>query len=132
MLSLASDLEKEQHKNLSFAGFDIVGIHYPASQNLPKNVKLGILDAFTKNIPQEHVGQYDVVHVRVFAVVVKNNDPEPLIRNAYKMLKPGGYLQWDEFDGGSFKAVAPGSDPDDSSVSIAATQEMIDTSLQST
>ncbi|KAF2787074.1 UMTA methyltransferase family protein-like protein [Melanomma pulvis-pyrius CBS 109.77] len=131
LLSIASELEREQYSHVSFFGFDVAGVHYPASQNIPQNVKLGILDAFADNIPEEHVGQYDVVHVRVFTAVVKNNDPKPLIRNAYKMLKPGGYLQWDEFDGGSFKAVAPGSNPDTSSVTVAATQEMLDTSLQS-
>lgn len=131
LLSTASDLKKEQYKRISFAGFNILGVHYPASQNLTKNVKLGVLDAFNENISEEHIGQYDIVHVRVFTAVVKNNDPGPLIRNAFKKLKPGGYLQWDEFDGGSFKAVAPGSNPEDSSVLTAATQEMVDTSLQS-
>ncbi|KAF2870608.1 UMTA methyltransferase family protein-like protein [Massariosphaeria phaeospora] len=128
--SLASDFERQQ-KNVSLVGFDLLGVHYPASDNLPENMKLGILDAFTDEIPEEHVGRYDVVHVRVFTAVVKNDDPRPLIQNAYKMLKPGGYLQWDEFDGGSFKAVAPGSNPEQSSVSIAATKEMVDTSLES-
>jgi hypothetical protein len=47
------------------------------------------------------------------------------------MLKPGGYLQWDDLDGGSFKAVAPGSSQNPSSVATAATEEMVTTSLQS-
>jgi hypothetical protein len=131
LLSVASDLEQEQYQKVSLAGFDLLDVHFPAPQNLPENIKLGVLDAFVENIPDEHIGQYDVVHVRVFTAVVKKNDPAPLIKNAYKMLKPGGYLQWDEFDGGSFKAVAPGSNPDDSSVPTLATQEMVDTSLQS-
>jgi hypothetical protein len=109
-------------------GLDLFPVHFPAAGNLPENIKLGVLDAFSEDVPEEHVGQYDVVHVRVFTGVVKNNDPAPLVRNAFKMLKPGGYLQWDEFDGGSWKAVAPG---DDSSVSTSATTEMLQTALES-
>lgn len=29
---------------------------------------------------------------------VGNSDPRPIIRNLVKMLKPGGYLQWEELD----------------------------------
>jgi len=74
---------------------------------------------------------YDVVHIRAFSSVIKDDNPGPILRNAFKMLKPGGYLQWDELDGGSFKAVAPGSDPQSSTVSTAATEELVATSLQS-
>jgi hypothetical protein len=69
-----------------------------------------------------------VVHVRAFSSVVKAGNPGPLIRNAYKMLKPGGYLQWDDMDGGSFKAVAPSNS---STVSTTATEQLVATSLQS-
>jgi hypothetical protein len=90
-----------------------------------------MLDAFTDDLPAEHAGQYDVVHVRAFSSVVNAGNPGPLIRNAYKMLKPGGYLQRDDMDGGSFKTVAPGIDSDSSSVSTTATEELVATSLQS-
>jgi SAM-dependent methyltransferase len=109
--------------NVTFVGFDLSPVHFPAPGNLPSNFKLGVLDAFSDNIPDKHIGQYDVVHVRVFTAVVKSNDPGPLIRNALKMLKPGGYFQWDEFDGASWKAVAPG---DDSSIPTTATTAMLE------
>lgn len=84
------------------------------------------MDAFTDNVPEAMFGKFDVVHVRVFTAVVKGNDPSPLIRNALKMLKPGGYLQWDEMDSESLGAVPPKR-----SVSAACTQEMTDTGLLS-
>jgi hypothetical protein len=130
LVSLASNFNGE-HDKTSFIGFDIQDAHFPAAENLPPNLKLGILDAFSKELPEEHAEQYDVVHIRAFSSVVKDDNPGPLISNAYKMLKPGGYLQWDELDGGSFKAVPPGCDAEMSSVSTTATQEMIDTSKQS-
>jgi hypothetical protein len=128
LLSLDAKLKSSNINNVSLVGLDLFPVHFPAAANLPDNIKLGILDAFSEDVPEVHIGQYDVVHVRVFTGVVKNNDPAPLIRNAFKMLKPGGYLQWDEFDGGSWKGVAPG---DDSSVSISATTEMLQTALES-
>jgi SAM-dependent methyltransferase len=131
LLSLDAKLKNSDVSNVSLVGFDLFPVHFPASANLPSNMKLEVLDAFAENVPDEHVGQYDVVHVRVFTGVVKNNDPAPLLRNALKMLKPGGYLQWDEFNGGSWKAVVPGDDPQGSSVPISATTEMLQTALES-
>lgn len=50
------------------------------------------------DVPSELVGQYDLVHVRLLVLAVDNSDPRPMLRNLIKMLKPGGYLQWDELD----------------------------------
>lgn len=41
---------------------------------------------------------FDILHVRLITVVVKNNDPRPVLANLIKLLKPGGYIQWDEVD----------------------------------
>ena len=43
------------------------------------------LDALGK-IPQELIGIYDVVQLRLFQVVVKDGDPGPLLRNVISML----------------------------------------------
>ena len=32
------------------------------------------------------VGQYDVVHVQLFACIVKDNDPTPLVSNLTRLL----------------------------------------------
>jgi hypothetical protein len=133
LVSLAADLEKDK-RQATLIGLDADSAHFPAAANLPNNIKLGMLDAFTEDLPAEHAAQYDVVHVRAFSSVVKAGNPGPLIRNAYKMLKPGGYLQWDDMDGGSFKAVAPPEDVASNSsfvVSTTATEQLVATSLQS-
>ncbi|KAI8931408.1 hypothetical protein NX059_011738 [Plenodomus lindquistii] len=44
------------------------------------------------------LGKFDLVHTRLLVVVVENESPGPIIRNLRKLLKPGGYLQWDELD----------------------------------
>lgn len=129
-MSLATDLEKEK-KNVTLLGFDVKNHHFPAPENLPSNVRLATLDAFTESLSQEHVGQYDVVHIRAFSSVVKDDNPGPILKNAYAMLKPGGYIQWDEFDGDAMKAVAPGDDQENPSVPITATADLLATSYQS-
>ena len=43
------------------------------------------LDALGE-IPEELIGVYDVVQLRLFQVVVKDNDPGPLLRNVVSML----------------------------------------------
>ena len=37
-------------------------------------------------IPEHLIGMYDIVQLRLFQVVVKDNDPGPLLRNMLKML----------------------------------------------
>ena len=44
------------------------------------------------------VKSYDLVHLRFAASLVRDHDPDFLISNAAAMLKPGGWIQWDEFD----------------------------------
>lgn len=105
----------------TFHGFDISTTHFPHEKNLPANIILSNVDAIAEDLPEELVGKYDVVHIRMFIAVVRNNDPSPILRNALKMLKPGGYLQWGEMDGGKMHVIAP-----DSSISTSATHEMIE------
>ena len=64
---------------------------------LPTNVKTRYLDILG-DIPDDLVGKYDYIHTRLLVLVVESQNPRPIIRNLYKLLKPGGYLQWDELD----------------------------------
>ena len=98
--------------------------HYPVAANLPTNVSLGVLDAFDE-IPAKYIANFDLIHVRAFAVVIKGGNVNPLLQNLVRMLsmfslqllpplwlrttlvEPGGYLQWDEFDLTSYAAHSP-------------------------
>ncbi len=66
-------------------GFDISNEHFPAEEWLPSNVSLHLLDAFG-DVPEYLVDRYDIVHLRTFAIVVKNSDPTTLLKNLIKML----------------------------------------------
>jgi SAM-dependent methyltransferase len=78
-------------------GYDISLKQCPPRDFLPRIRKLGEWDIFEEP-PEEMCGRYDIVHVRLVIFVVQNNDPRSIIRNLMKLLKPGGWLQWDELD----------------------------------
>ncbi|KAL8827041.1 MAG: hypothetical protein Q9191_003425 [Dirinaria sp. TL-2023a] len=77
--------------------FDISLEQCPPAQWLSRNITVRRWDIFS-NLDSEIEDRYDVVHIRLLLLVVRNNNPRPLLRNALKMLKPGGWLQWDELD----------------------------------
>ncbi|GKZ51908.1 hypothetical protein AbraIFM66951_008159 [Aspergillus brasiliensis] len=78
-------------------GFDIDLSKAPNSKWLPTNICLGQWNIFDP-VPDHMLGRYDVVHLRLLILVVQDSDPLPIMRNVYRMLKPGGYIQWDELN----------------------------------
>lgn len=78
-------------------GFDITASNFPAAGWLPSNLKFHTWDAFSE-VPSEYIGVFDTVHIRAIYSCIKDNNVEPLLTNLLKLLKPGGYLQWDESD----------------------------------
>lgn len=66
-------------------GFDISLVQCPPPEWLPSNVSIRKLDIY-KPLPEELVGKYDIVHVRLFICVIKDNDPVPVLTNLLKML----------------------------------------------
>ncbi|MCJ1399509.1 hypothetical protein MMC11_002711 [Xylographa trunciseda] len=86
-------------------GFDISGDQFPPAEWLPSNVTLSTADAFAP-IPEDMVGKYDVVHLRMMVIVVKGpKELETLMNNLVLLLKPGGYLQWSDCDPASIAAI---------------------------
>ncbi|KAJ9617117.1 hypothetical protein H2200_000838 [Cladophialophora chaetospira] len=79
-------------------GFDIAAHNFPAPEFLPPNVKFSILDVMTGACPSDLMETFDVVHIRFFNGIVLNGEVQPLIRTVRKLLKPGGWLQWEEMD----------------------------------
>lgn len=100
-------------------GFDVSLAQCPPPEWLPDGVRLRELDLY-EPLPAELEGIYDVVHLRLFFVVIRNDDPSPVLQNLLRMLsefylftfwfdfpftiffdpngptEPGGWLQWSE------------------------------------
>ncbi len=88
-------------------GFDINEINFPAAEFLPANVSLKPLNILARPLPEELLGAYDVVHVRAFISVIVNSNLEPLLSTAIALLKPGGWLQWEETRTDTWQAEVP-------------------------
>ena len=68
-----------------FDGFDIDLGQAPHLQWLPSNISLTQWNMF-EEVPENLVGVYDVVHIRLVMLVIKDNNPVPLIQNLRKLL----------------------------------------------
>ena len=99
------DLTPSLPANVSLDGMDISLVQAPPTAWLPPNVSLREWDLFSP-VPADLVGKFDVVHIRLVLLVIQNNDAAPAIRNLAALLKPGGYLQWDELDGFNMRVVS--------------------------
>lgn len=78
-------------------GIDIDLTQAPHPGWLPSNITLQHWDVFT-NVPASLECQYDLVHVRLLVLVLSGVDPMPVIRRLFQLVRPGGYIQWDELD----------------------------------
>lgn len=119
------DLARSCPASWSLEGFDVTDRQYPIPADLPSNVSLSLQDAFAPALPERLHEAFDIVHIRAFAIVVKNGDPSMLVDNALRMLKPGGFLQWEEMESSSFRAYSavPGLRTDAASETIRAFQK---------
>ena len=104
-------------------GFDISLEQCPPLAWLPASVSVDQWDIFSR-VPPALKSQYDVVHIRLALLVVRQNDPRPILRNILELLKPGGYLQWDELN--VFEASVAGTDPGVCTEKFQRAQELTD------
>lgn len=72
-------------------GLDIDLIQCPPKEWLPSNLTFRKWDFFSEP-PPDLVAAYDVVHIRLVALTIKNNDPSVLIKNVTRLLSMYPYL----------------------------------------
>lgn len=51
-----------------------------------------------KPVPQELHGKYDLVHARMLVAAVLPGEWTAVVRNLAQLIKPGGWMQWEESD----------------------------------
>lgn len=73
------------------SGFDISAAQFPNRAWLPENISLATLD-ITAPIPEEYRGRFDIVHVGLLVMAVRNNDPAALIRGLVDLLSTHPFL----------------------------------------
>ncbi|KAM0263202.1 hypothetical protein ACHAQJ_001357 [Trichoderma viride] len=91
------DMATQVPSTVQLDGFDISDEQFPHKSNRPSNINFWIMDALSE-VPDEFIEKYDVVHMRFWACVIRDGDTAALIKHATQLLKPGGYLHWDDGD----------------------------------
>ncbi|KAJ5649244.1 uncharacterized protein N7484_002967 [Penicillium longicatenatum] len=91
------DLARQLPPTVELHGYDICDDQFPQKELWPKNVKLSLLDSLS-DPPASLEGQYDAVHLRMWASNLRDGDISGIINHAKKLLKPGGYIQWEDAD----------------------------------
>ncbi|KAJ6093571.1 S-adenosyl-L-methionine-dependent methyltransferase [Penicillium sp. IBT 16267x] len=84
---------KREYPAAQIDGFDISLAQCPPPEWLPDGVRLRELDLY-EPLPVELVGIYDVVHLRLFFVVIRNDDPDPVLQNLLRMLSTHYAFRW--------------------------------------
>lgn len=79
------DLQSHLPSSALLDGFDVSSLQFPPKEWLPPNVSLKLLNIL-EEVPEHLHGKYDVVNIRYFCCVVKDNDPGLVIKNVLKML----------------------------------------------
>jgi SAM-dependent methyltransferase len=87
-----------------FSGFDIDLSQAPHPDLLPSSITLKEWNLF-ENIHPHWEGQFDLVHVRLLVLVLSGETRKSFVECLLKLLKPGGYIQWDELD--CYRACVP-------------------------
>jgi hypothetical protein len=70
---------------VQFDGFDVTDAQFPPSEWLPSNVRLETWNVL-EPVPEHLVGQYDVVNIRYFALVVRKENLSNLLKNLISLL----------------------------------------------
>ncbi|KAI0173876.1 UMTA methyltransferase family protein [Pestalotiopsis sp. NC0098] len=84
-------------ENIQLDGFDISFDAAPPIETLPQNVRFQFWNV-KEDIPEGLVNAFDVVHVRFMSFVLLNDEIPDVIAKIFRLLKPGGYIQWEEAD----------------------------------
>ncbi|KAJ8125165.1 hypothetical protein O1611_g8475 [Lasiodiplodia mahajangana] len=92
-VSVAKELPTAQIR-----GFDIDPTKF--ATNLPSNIQLQYGNVF-EPFPSELLGTFDLVHARFLVALLKKEDWVPVARNFMTLLRPGGWILWE--DSGPFE-----------------------------
>ena len=78
-----------------YTGFDISAKHFPRVQKPGMAFhEYDILQPF----PAKFHNRYDLVHIRLLVLALRENQFEVAVTNVVALLKQGGYIQWEEFE----------------------------------
>lgn len=87
-------------------GLDISAAPFPPEWTWPTNSTLGTLDLLG-DVPPEYLGKFDVLHCRLLLGAGPKVNSRVFVDAFAKLLKPGGWLQWEETSYPSMSVINP-------------------------
>ena len=84
------------HPQWHCMGTDVSSDQFPPLESLGPNVKLQVSD-LRESFPKAMLGHFDVVHARLLLLAMEDQHAWTVaVNNLSTLLKPGGWLQWEE------------------------------------
>ena len=102
------ELAKQLPNGAEIEAFHLSLAQCPPKEWWPTKVTFNELD-ISNPIPDRLVGKYNVVYIRHFLCVLQSGNPMTLLSALLNLVKPGGYVQWQEWDIQTNKLVVAGS-----------------------
>ncbi|KAL8745588.1 MAG: hypothetical protein Q9190_002300 [Brigantiaea leucoxantha] len=107
-------------------GIDINFNQCPPKEWLPNNLTWITHDILSEP-PRKLCEKYDVIHVQLFITILRDGNPVPMLQNLMKMLKPGGYLQWCEWDVNTWEVLRVPSAPSQTNNELEELRDYVST-----
>jgi ubiquinone/menaquinone biosynthesis C-methylase UbiE len=85
----------QQLPHADVVGLDVSDKQFYPKWTLPSNMTLGLCDIL-EEVPAKYRGKFDVVHIRLLLCAGPAADKQIFINYFRTLLKPGGWLQWDD------------------------------------
>ena len=76
-------------------GLDISSAQFPESHST--NISFAVLNIL-ESVPERFRATFDLVHIRLIFLGLKREDWAVAAQNLLQLLKPGGFVQWEEGD----------------------------------
>ncbi|TGO34624.1 hypothetical protein BHYA_0189g00120 [Botrytis hyacinthi] len=87
----------QEYPDAILHGFDISPKLFPPQESLSPQVSLSVLNIKETPPPFTH-NKYDLIHIRPLATGINPTEWKPIVQNLLKLLKPGGAIQWEEYN----------------------------------
>ncbi|KAI1608578.1 hypothetical protein EDD37DRAFT_169163 [Exophiala viscosa] len=85
-----------KYPDAQIVALDMSDKQYPPGWTMPKNLSFDTYNVL-QAVPDKYIGYFDIVHIRLIAGGLKGPaDYAVVTENVSKMLKPGGYIQWQD------------------------------------
>ncbi|KIW86665.1 uncharacterized protein Z519_12720 [Cladophialophora bantiana CBS 173.52] len=93
----------EKHPLAEVIGIDVSDAQFPAPWTCPDNCCFHKLDLM-QPVDEAYISCFDLINVRLLAGPLNGSDFTPIIDNLFRMLKPNGWIQWQDISSPGIRA----------------------------